>query len=141
MPPRKAEEVYENLMLLINFLQTNIAFNKYASKELIKYLHEWAMRCRQGRYEDLPDVEMYQHDGQDHDGLDLWLRQRGSRAENFHQKMRVAAGPFGFGVEMSHYLQVLLAYFYNISIGIERCGEPDFGHFMLHLEDRIQIRT
>ena len=83
---------------------------------------------------------MYKHNGVDPDGLDLWLRRRGSRAENFHQKMKVAAGPFGFGVETFHYLQVLLAYFYNISAGINRCGEPDFGHFMLHLEDRIQIR-
>ena len=43
-------------------------------------------------------------------------------------------------METAHYLQVLLAYQYNVHVGISRCGEPDFGHFMLHVEDRIQSR-
>ena len=54
--------------------------------------------------------------------------------------MHVAAGPFSIGVEMSHYLHVILAYKYLISAGINRCGEPDFGHGELHLEDRIQTK-
>ena len=80
------------------------------------------------------------HNGKDSDGLDLWHQQCRSRAENYHQKMSVSLPPFRFGSEISHYLQLLLAYFYNISVDISRCNEPDFGHFILHLEDRIQLR-
>ena len=140
MPPRKADEACENLLAVAEFLEKSEIFKEYATKELIKFIREWAKRCQHGRYEDLPDVEMYTHDGYDCDGLDLWIRHRGSKAENFHQKMIAACGPWMFGVEKSHYLQVLLAYFYNINAGITRCHEPDFGHFMLHLEDRIQSR-
>ena len=81
---------------------------------------------------------MYKHDGYDSNGLDLWLRRRGSKAEVFHQKMHVAVGPWGIGVEMAHYLQVILAYEYVVNAGVRRCGEPDFGHTELQLEDRIQ---
>ena len=52
--------------------------------------------------------------------------------------MSVAAGPFGMGAEMAHYVQVVLAYLYTVNAGTHRCGEPDFGHFMLNYEDRIQ---
>ncbi|EJK46183.1 hypothetical protein THAOC_35159 [Thalassiosira oceanica] len=52
--------------------------------------------------------------------------------------MHVAAGPFGFGMETGHYLHVLLAYMYNVSAGINRSFEPDFGHADLWYEDRIQ---
>ena len=96
--------------------------------------------CQQGRYEDLPDVEMYKHNGYDADGLDLWLPCRGSKGENFHQKLSIAAGPFGIGTETGHCLQVTLSYLYLVSAGIKRCGEPDCGHFMLHLEDRPQTK-
>ena len=84
---------------------------------------------------------MYTHDRHDTDGLDQWLRRRGSKVENFYQKMHVAAGPFGIGVELAHYLQVILAYsWYNVNTGIKCCSKPDFGQSMLHLEDRIQTR-
>lgn len=140
MPPRKCEEASTNLLNVLNYIQTNDALKEYATDDFVKHVTGWARRCLEGRYEDLDDVEMYTHIGYDSDGLDLWIRRRGSKAENFHQKMIVAAGPFGFGIETSHYLQVILAYMYTINAGINRCGEPDFGHFMLHLEDRIQTR-
>ena len=140
MPPRNAKVAGENLMTLLNYLQTNEVFKEYVTDDLVKHIKGWARRCLGGRYDDLPDVEMYKHDGYDSNGLDLWLRYRGSRAENFHQKMHVAVGPYGIGVESAHYLQVILAYFYNVNAGIRRCDEPDFGHPMLDLEDRIQSR-
>ena len=127
-------------MTLLNYLQTNEVFKEYVTDDLVKHIKGWARRCLKGRYDDLPDVEMYKHDGYDSNGLDLWLRHRGSKAENFHQKMHVAVGPYGIGVESAHYLQVILAYFYNVNAGIRRCDEPDFGHPMLDLEDRIQSR-
>jgi len=128
------------VLAVIHYLDTEDAFKEYVTLDFVKHIKGWAQRCRQDRYEDLPDVEMYKHDGYDADGLDLWLRRRGSKGENFHQKMSVAAGPFGIGIETGHYLQVILAYLYLVSAGIKRCGEPDYGHFMLHLEYRIQTR-
>jgi len=58
---------------------------------------------------------IYKHDGYDSNGLDLWLRHRGSKAENFHQKMHVAVE--SIMVESAHYLQVILA-FYNVNAGV-----------------------
>jgi len=50
--------------------------------------------------------------------------------------------PFGGWYETGHYLQlqVILAYFYLMSVGIKCCGKMDYGHFMLHLEDWTQTR-
>ena len=139
MPPRRGDIASASLLSVLVFLKSEHAFKEYITEDVEKHITGWARRCREGRYEDLPDVEMYQHDGYDSDGLDKWLRNRGSKAENFHQKMHVAVGPFGIGVETAHYLQVILAYQYLVNGRIRRCGEPDFGHFMLHLEDSIQI--
>ena len=139
-PQRKGDVARSNLIKVTNYLKSNSVFQEYITPETEKYLFGWATRCRDGRYEDLPDVEMYQHNGVDSNGLDLWLRRRNSRAENCHQKMNVATGPFGIGAEMAHMLHVILCYRYHVSAGINRLGESDFGHSELHLEDRIQMR-
>ena len=140
MPPRKGSVASNNLLTVLDYLQSNEVFKEYVSDELVKHIKGWAKRCLQGRYDDLPDVEMYKHEAYDQDGLELWLRHRGSKAENFHQKMHVAVGPYGIGVQTAHYLQVILAYSYLVNARVRRCDEPDFGHSMLHLEDRIQSR-
>ena len=140
MPPRESDEASANLLSVLDFLKREDAFKEYVTEDFEKHVRGWARRCREGRYEDLPDVEMYTHDGCDSDGLDLWISRRGSKGENFHQKMRVAVGPFGISVETAHYVHVILAYLYLVSAGVNRCNEPDFGHFLLHLEDRIQGR-
>ncbi|KAL7529943.1 hypothetical protein ACHAXR_003236 [Thalassiosira sp. AJA248-18] len=106
MPPRKGIEASDNLMTLLNYFKTNEVYKEYLTPEVEKHVRGWAFRCRSGRYEDLPDVEMYKHKGYDRNGLDLWQRERGSsKVEGFYQKMEVAAGSFGFGVETAHYLQ------------------------------------
>jgi len=139
MPPRQNDVASANLMRVLEYLRSEDSpFKEYVTEDMTKHILGWARRCREGRYDDLPDVEMYQHDGVDSNGLNKWLRRRGSKAEIFHQKMHVAVGPFGIGVETAHYLQVILAYQYLVNNRIRRCGEPDFGHFMLNLEDRIQ---
>jgi len=139
-PPRKGVKASHYLQETLEYIKGNEHFKEYVTPDLEKFLSGWARRCRQGRYEDLPDVEMYNHIGYDSNNLPLWHRRRGSKAENFHQKMHVAAGPFGVGMETGHYLHVLLAYMYNVSAGINRCCEPDFGHFDLWYEDRIGSR-
>ena len=139
-PPRKGAEASHYLLETLSYIRENNHLKEYVTTDLVKFFEGWALRCRLGRYEDLPDVEMYSHNGYDSNNLPLWHRRRGSKAENFHQKMHAAAGPFGFGMETGHCLHVLLAYMYNVSAGINRCGEPDFGHADLWYEDRIQSR-
>ena len=138
MPPRKGSIAHDNLLGVIDYLKSSDAFKESITLEVEKYIRGWARRCQHGRYEELPDVEMYTCDGVDSDGLDLWIRHRGSRAENLHQKMKTSVGPFGVGAETAHNLQVIVLYEYLVNAGIARCGEPDFGHTHLWLEDRIQ---
>ena len=88
MPPRKGSIAYDNLLGVLNYLKSNDAFKESITPEVEKYIIGWAERCQRGRYEELPDVDMYTYDGVDSDGLDLWIRHRGSRAENLHQKMK-----------------------------------------------------
>ena len=97
--------------------------------------------CRKGMMEECTDVCLFQWDGTDKCGLDLWLRKRGSnRSENFHQKMRVAFGPHGVGVHVGHYLLLLVTYRYNINSGVRRTGCHNFGMPYPGIIDRIQVR-
>ena len=98
MYPRSADDASSNLFAVLDYLKGSDAFKKYVTEDVTKHIVGWAKRCRHGRYEDLPDVHMYDFDGCDSDGLDTWISRRGSKAENFHQKMKVAAGPWGMGV-------------------------------------------
>ena len=64
--------------------------------------------------------------------LIYWLQLCGSSwAENFHQKIRFAVGPWGFGARASHNILVLLAFHYNVSASIIICDEPNFNHSWL----------
>ena len=84
---------------------------------------------------------MFRSVGSDSNGLELWIRLRGSnRCENLHQKMKSAIGYWNVGAEIGHYILVLLSYRYNVSAGIKRSGDTNFGHPYLHIIDRIQIR-
>ena len=110
-----------------------------ARSRAMEDLQTYVNSFQNGSLSESPDDD-YSDDEVDSDGLDLWLRRRGSKAENFHQKMHAAIGPYGIGVESAHYLQVILAYNYLVNAGTRRCDKPNFGHSMLHLEDRIQSR-
>ena len=108
--PRKADDASDNLLAVLSYLKKSDAFAEYVSDEFIKYIVGWAKRCQEGRYEDLPDVHMFDSVGFDSDGLELYQSRRGSKAENFHQKMHVVAEPYGIGVEKAHYLHLILSY-------------------------------
>ena len=51
-----------------------------------------------------------------------------------------ALGPWGLGVKTAHFVLLLLCFRYNVTSGIARCGNHDFGHFWLYLVDQIQLR-
>jgi hypothetical protein len=105
-----------------------------------KYFDAFEKNCREGKFADLDDVCLYRHVGVDSDGLDLWIRLKGSvRCENIHKLMKAAMGPWGVGATVAHYLLVLICYKYNVNAGIRRNAEQDFGHPYHYLVDQLQI--
>ena len=64
-----------------------------------KHFTYWAQRCRNGRYELLPKLVIYNCIGVDSDDLDIWQRNNAdsSHVENLHQKLSVGTGPIGMG--------------------------------------------
>ena len=114
---------------------------KFYTNDMGEYFDSFINKCKSGAFQEVPDIQIFQWDGQDANGLDLWLRKRGStRAENIHQKMRQILGPWGYGARCAHYLLVLLCFKYNVNAGVCRCNAHVFGHCWLHYIDRIQIR-
>ena len=122
------------------YVQEDESLRKYYTDELQTYFVALAQACREGQFEELPDVSLYQYNGVDSDGLTLYLRKRGStKAENFHQKLSAAFGPWSIGAQTGHYLMLLVAYRYNVQTAIRRCNAHNFGHTHLHLVDRIDL--
>jgi hypothetical protein len=138
MPVYPADQHATNIRKIHAFVAEHLA-SEYTS-EIKKYFDSFERQCREGKFSELRDVDLYRHIGVNINGLDVWLRLRGTiRAENIHQKMRVAMGPWKIGAATAHYLLVLLCYKYNINAGIGRCARPSFGHIYVHYIDRLQI--
>ncbi len=124
------------------FFQDTPGLKEHVNDTLLDCLEKFAQKCELGKYEELSDVKMFKWTGTDKEGLNLYIRFRGSnRLENVHQKMRVAFGPWGVGAETGHNLLVLVTYRYNVHTGIRRCGEQDHGHIWLEYIDRIDMRS
>ena len=122
------------------FVATQPDLKEFYTPEMEAYFKKVARECREGKFEELPDISMFQVIGTDANGLTLYLRKRGStKAENFHQKLWVAFGPWCIGAQTGHYLMIEVAYRYNVKIGIRRCNAHDFGHCHLHLIDRVDL--
>lgn len=122
-------------------IQEDEELNKYYTTELQQYYEDFENKARRGYFEELSDVILHEEIGHDKYGLPVFIRKRGTvRAENVHQKMKVAIGPWGIGARSAHYLLVLLSYRYNVASNIRRRGYHNFGHCELYLIDRIQIR-
>lgn len=139
--PPTAEKGAKNIAFVREHVQCNEQLKGGWSKSLETYFDNVEEMYRQGKLEECYDVSLYQWNGTDKCGLSLWLRRRGSnRSENMHQKMRVAFGPHGVGAEVGHYLLLLVTCRYNLSSGIRRKGNHNFGMMRTDLIDRIQIR-
>ena len=138
----KGDTHENNIYLLHCFVATDDDFKKFYNEDVKKYFEDFEKKCRDGLFEELDDVDLFRNVGVDCYGLDLWIRLRGSnRAENMHQKMKGTIGFWTVGAEIGYYLLVLLSYRYNISTGIKRYGDINFGNPYLHIIDRIQIRV
>jgi hypothetical protein len=88
----------------------------------------------------VPDVPIYNYRGRSSDGLNMYWRLHGARAENAHKKMSTMIPARCIGIETAYYLILNLMFCYSVNIGTARCGEHDFGHPWLFYIDRIQDR-
>ena len=112
----------------------------YHTDKLREYLNSFEQKCQDGLFEELSDNCLYKHVGDDSNGLDLWIRLRGSnQAENMHQQMKSSIGAWNVGAEIGHHILVLLSCRYNISASISRCGNIDFGMPCMCIIDRLQM--
>lgn len=137
----KADRHAKMIQFVHKFVREDETLKQYYDKDMETYFLQFEQKCRNGDFEELSDMYLFRHVGVDSHGLDLWIRLRGSvRAENMHQKMRVATGPWGVGARTGHWLLVNISYRYNVNAGVARLGHHDFGHPWLNYIDRIQIR-
>jgi hypothetical protein len=105
------------------------------------YFDSFEREIQEGLYDELNELQMYDEDGQDSHGLNLYYSRRGSnRVELYHRFLMLAIGPTIYGPEIAHYLMVLVTARFNVNTGVVRCGEYDFGHPWHEFIDRIHIR-
>jgi hypothetical protein len=105
------------------------------------YFDSFERDIQRGSFEELNDLQMYDNNGQDSHGLNLYYSRRGSnRVELYHRFLMLAIGPTIYGPEIAHYLMVLVTTRFNVNTGVVRCGDYDFGHPWHEFIDRIQIR-
>lgn len=137
----KADEHAAMMRSVHHIIKADKELQKYYTDDLKEYYESFEDRIRRGWFEEIEDVIMHEQKGHDKHGLPIFIRKRGTvRAENIHQKMKVAIGPWGIGARSAHYLLVLLIHRYNVASNIRRRGHHNFGHCELWLIDRIQIR-
>lgn len=112
------------------------------SDEVEAYFDSIILMAQQGLFEELDDVGIFKHDGVDSNGLNLWLRLRGSnKAENFHKKLEQAFGEWAVGPITGHFLMILVVSEYNANATVRRNNGHDFGHCRLDLVDDIDLLT
>jgi hypothetical protein len=140
MPVFGKEQHLSNVRSVRHFCKTNDFAKDFYTVELHQYFDTFEQKIQEGKFSELKDVSLFKHAGIDSDELDLWFRLRGSvRDENIHQKMRNWMGPWAIGTETAHNILVLLCYKYNVSSGIRRASDIDFGHTWLCFIDQIQL--
>jgi hypothetical protein len=125
-PPAKLGA--DNIREIRKFIEKTTVLAVTYNGKLQQYLDSLEELCEKGLLEESHDVSLYQWDGKDSNGLNLWLRKRGSnQCEILHQKMRAGFGPCGVRPEIGHYMLLLVTFFFNVNTGIRRNGWHDFG--------------
>jgi hypothetical protein len=128
-----------NIRFVKDLVEHEAEFKPFRTDEVLDFLEKYVEKASRGIYQQPDDVPLFIVTGIDVDGLTLYASEQGTvRLENIHQKYAELAGPFAIGIRTSHYLLVYRTYRYNISTGIIRCGEPDFGHDHHELIDEQQ---
>jgi len=141
MTTPSADEHAARIQTIFDYVKSEVALEQYLTNDYNEYFRKFIEKCKMGHFEELHDVTMFRYKGKDADGLNLYYRLRGARAENVHQKMHISVGPWGIGPRSGHYILLDLCFRYNVNAGIARCGDHDFGHPWLYFVDRIQDRV
>jgi hypothetical protein len=140
MPVHKPKDHEANIERVERFCRENEHIKPFWSDDLQKYFRNFRSKIREGKFAELNDVATFRYNGKDSNGLDLWIRLKGSvRNELAHQKIRNVMGPWAMGCEVAHYILLILGFSFNVSTGIRRAGRPDFGHKCHWLIDEIQL--
>lgn len=140
MPTFEPDAHSSNISKVHKFIRENSFTKTFYTTELKQFFDTFQRKCLDGRFSELHDVNMYRRVGIDADGLDLWIRLKGSvRCENIHKVMRSAMGQWGVGATVAHYLLVLISHKYNVNAGIKRNAAINFGHSYHYLIDQLQI--
>ena len=80
-----------SIKLLHSFIQNEPVFSEQYTEDANIYLNNFESKCREGMFEELSNVCLFRRAGVDTNGIDLWIRLRGSnRCENAHQKRKLA---------------------------------------------------
>jgi hypothetical protein len=125
-PPAATHAKSVRAVLLILCLSDE-TFKVHLTEKAVQWFETFKDNAEKGMYYTPDDVPQYICVGQDADGLNLYRSALGTNLnKNLHQKYANLVGPFAVGVQVAHYLTVLMSFCYNISIGISRAGEPDF---------------
>ncbi len=87
---------------------------EHYNEMLQDYFNSLEHKCKEGMYEELSHVVMFQWNGKDANGLNLWIQKQGyTHDELVHQKMKVACGPWGMGREVGHFLLLLVSHHFK----------------------------
>jgi hypothetical protein len=135
-PNEHASRIYD----VHEYINSEPALKEHVGDDFDEYMRKYLEKCKRGEYDTVPDVPIYSYRGRSSNGLNMYWRLRGVRAENAHQKMSNMLPACGIGIETAHYLILNLMSRYSVNSGTARCGEHDFGHPWLFYVDIIQDR-
>jgi hypothetical protein len=116
----------KNVRAVLMLCLSDETLKVHLTEKVVQWFEIFENNAAKGMYHTPDDVPQYICVGQDADGLNLYRSTLGTNLnKNLHQKYADLVGPFAVGVQVAHYLTVLLrSFWYNISIGISRTGEP-----------------
>lgn len=119
-----------NIRSVKKYIENDSNFAEYLKEnpKLLEWFDKFAQNAEQGMYQLPNDLQLYRCIGTDSDGLNLYASDLGTNLnELVHKLLADLLGPYGVGVKTAHVLVILRCFRYNISVGISRGLEPDFG--------------
>ena len=112
---------------------------EYWTDQLETWFDTFIANAKKGIYYLPFDMDVYRLHSIDSDGLNIYTTDLGTNLnETLHQKYSDLVGLCSTGIEQADNLLVLRSFRFNITIGIGRYGEPDFGTDRHDIVDKTQ---